>query len=1140
MKNICFVTNTNLYEDNHMRVLSDSFQMNYIRIRILILLFPFLFFCEFAFSQNEGMGTTSHEVKEIKNILSNSKSTMETYSIYNAWWEDMQDFDEDGYTRYRKLYFDVDVSSGSYQVYAKIYKIPSIGLWRLYYTTSNFTITGNLSSDKYWVAIGSPNNELSHSIYDFRIRIYKAGTSTEVVEYDNDNDSDLNDEKFETASQDPKPNLTLQSPGFIMNNGGNITMDVTVENSGNGSSSPCYLGYYASTNKTITTSDYLLGTDYVSGLPPSGRSYETITFNWCSQSLPANNYYHGFIVDYEGIIDETSESDNVYFVDLDSSPTPPTVSASTTSHTTCGQCNGIVTAQGNWGFSPLTYSWSGGLGNGQNHSGVCSGTYTVTVTDGIGCTGTDQITVNSSPSCTSPTANVPNNSGTCSVIMNCNASGGSCDNIAYKWYSGTSCSGTVIGTNSSLNVTESGNYSCKAYITGYEATCYDCAYGYATVASKPGKAIVSGNSPVCSGSTETYTASSTGATSFTWTVPSDWTITSGQGTSSIKVTVVSNSGNVCATPSNMICGNGLQGCKSVTVTALPTATISYVGSPFCKSLGAGQPVTLAGTPGGTYTAAPAGLTLDGVTGAINPVTSTAGAYTVTYTIAAAGGCGVITASTPVTITALPTASISYTGSPWCSTAGVQNVTLVGTSGGTYSAAPAGLSINPVTGAITPGTSSAETYTVTYTITAAGGCGVVTATTPVTITALPIATFSYAGTPYCSNATDPSPTYSGGGVAGVFSSTAGLVFLSTATGQVDLSASTAGTYTVNNTIAAAGGCGIVTATGNITITTLPTAAISYAGSPWCSTAGVQNVTLIGTSGGTYSAAPAGLSINPVTGTITPGTSTGGTYTVSYMIAAAGGCGDVTATTSVAVISKPDQATVSGNSPVCSGNTGTFTASSTGAISYNWTVPSDWTITSGQGTSSITVTAGSNSGNVCATPSNCSGNGLQDCIAVSTGVKSKITDKWGDVLICYNLGDSIISYQWYKGVNPISNAASQFYQTKKQSGIYKVEIIDKDGCKNVSNEISISGTKSLSVYPNPASVSFALKLNDESEGRAVISIFNSIGIKVMEFQAENINDELLKEIPVNNLDEGIYVIQVLLNNKDLYYEKIVIAK
>jgi hypothetical protein len=48
----------------------------------------------------------------------------------------------------------------------------------------------------------------------------------------------------------------------------------------------------------------------------------------------------------------------------------------------------------------------------------------------------------------------------------------------------------------------------------------------------------------------------------------------------------------------------------------------------------------------------------------------------------------------------------------------------------------------------------------------------------------------------------------------------LVFVSASTGQVNLAASTPGTYTVTNTIAASGGCGVVTATSPITIKHYP--------------------------------------------------------------------------------------------------------------------------------------------------------------------------------------------------------------------------------------------------------------------------------------------------------------------------------
>ncbi|MDP4223930.1 MAG: T9SS type A sorting domain-containing protein, partial [Bacteroidota bacterium] len=62
-------------------------------------------------------------------------------------------------------------------------------------------------------------------------------------------------------------------------------------------------------------------------------------------------------------------------------------------------------------------------------------------------------------------------------------------------------------------------------------------------------------------------------------------------------------------------------------------------------------------------------------------------------------------------------------------------------------------------------------------------------------------------------------FSGGGRAGIFSSTPGLVFINNATGEVNLAASTSGNYIVTNTIAASGGCGVVTATSPIDISGL---------------------------------------------------------------------------------------------------------------------------------------------------------------------------------------------------------------------------------------------------------------------------------------------------------------------------------
>src|ERR1041385_3465855 len=95
---------------------------------------------------------------------------------------------------------------------------------------------------------------------------------------------------------------------------------------------------------------------------------------------------------------------------------------------------------------------------------------------------------------------------------------------------------------------------------------------------------------------------------------------------------------------------------SVTINALPTATISYAGGPFCAT--GTVNVTRTGTAGGTYSST-AGLSLDATTGQINLGTSTPGTYVVTYSFSS-GGCS-NTASTSVTINALPTATISYAG-----------------------------------------------------------------------------------------------------------------------------------------------------------------------------------------------------------------------------------------------------------------------------------------------------------------------------------------------------------------------------------------------------------------------------------------------------------------------------------------------
>jgi len=246
---------------------------------------------------------------------------------------------------------------------------------------------------------------------------------------------------------------------------------------------------------------------------------------------------------------------------------------------------------------------------------------------------------------------------------------------------------------------------------------------------------------------------------------------------------------------------------------------------------------------------------------------------------------------------------------------------------------------------------------------------------------------------------------------------------------------------------------------VTLTQDELITISYSGSPWCRSGVVQDVLLSGSSGGTYSAQPEGLSINPVTGAITPGTSVAGTYKVKYRLEKPGGNRVLEASTEVAI--------------------------------YLSVVPN---------------------------------------IAV----------KWEDVLICSNVDNLFVGYQWFNGTTLISGANKQYYVTSKIPGVYAVEATDKNGCKTMSNGISIGVAKSPSVFPNPAKSSFTISISDVPVGKVHIRIINASGTEVMNLNTEKSDFEFSREIPINDLDKGFYVVQVTVNEIYLYIVKIMVIK
>ena len=370
------------------------------------------------------------------------------------------------------------------------------------------------------------------------------------------------------------------------------------------------------------------------------------------------------------------------------------------------------------------------------------------------------------------------------------------------------------------------------------------------------------------------------------------------------------------------CGTTAQS-TGIAVTVNPTfvSTFSYGALAYCQQ--DADPTPSVTESGGGFSASPSGLSIDPTTGIIDLLASTPNTYTITY---AFGGPCPSSSTQTVTINATGNSTFSYASASYCQNAGDPTPS-VSVLGGTFSATPSGLSINPGTGAIDVSASTANTYAVSYLST--GGACATTSTQTVTIDVPDDASFSYSASSYCVNGADATPTITGL-AGGSFSATAGLV-VDASTGVIDVSASTVGgpytvTYTTNGTCPN-------TATQSVSITVAGVSTFSYAQSTYCKN-GVDPTPIISVGGGSFTAT-AGLSIDPTTGVIDLAASAaGGPYTVTYT--SAGPC--PSQSTFTINITQTDDASFSyGTSSYCTNGTnplptitglagGTFTASS----------------------------------------------------------------------------------------------------------------------------------------------------------------------------------------------------------------------
>ncbi len=436
------------------------------------------------------------------------------------------------------------------------------------------------------------------------------------------------------------------------------------------------------------------------------------------------------------------------------------------------------------------------------------------------------------------------------------------DNSAIAWISPTA----------THSYATAGTYAPTYYtLGGFWNSCVDFGTTSITVNALPTVTALASSTPICAGASTTLTPS--GANTYSWDngigVVTNPTVTPSATTT---YTVTGTDANNCTNTANV----------TVTVNPITAANFAYASSTVCLSSGNVTPTAV--NPG-VFTASPAGLNFaNSSTGEINIGTSIAGTYTITNTTS--GSCP-DAQSVTLTLTNSPSAVFSYAQNTYCTNAtDPMPVFGNGASAGVFSSTPAGLSINSTNGSIDLLNSTTNSYVVTNSIAAAGGCTATSATFTVTITQTPMIT-PINDITVC-NGSIVSPinfviTPSNAALTWTNSNT--TTGLSAASGNGSINAFNA-TNTTQNAIQSAvtysaqnGTCSSPSASFVITVNPTPAVTIAPV-SNQCANNGAVNLNAIPV-GGTFS----GLS---VTGNTFDPAIGAGSYVVTYTVTDANGC------------------------------------------------------------------------------------------------------------------------------------------------------------------------------------------------------------------------------------------------------------
>lgn len=151
---------------------------------------------------------------------------------------------------------------------------------------------------------------------------------------------------------------------------------------------------------------------------------------------------------------------------------------------------------------------------------------------------------------------------------------------------------------------------------------------------------------------------------------------------------------------------------------------------------------------------------------------------------------------------------------------------------------------------------------------------------------------------------------------------------------------------------------------------------------------------------------------------------------------------------------------------------------------------------------------------------------------------------------NTSSNAQSYYWNFGDGNSSTLANPTH-TYLLPGSYTVMLIASGICGNdtsyqIVNALNIGFVNlekkesEIRLFPNPSKGEFKLLIKNVEGKFLIINIFSPEGKLIHQLNEYSINDEFNKNYDLKTLDEGIYLINAVIDNKTIYNNKLIIMK